>query len=338
VSKRKYKQGSLGPAFHEWLEYLEYVECIATTNKSPPSNKYMAMNDTLFHLDSDEDMVRMMREAMPVDAYLARCVRSSVKYKVDAETFAGLVHHYESELKYIRKTVPIHLPHEWCTLIVEWGDDTYLISLQETETNSGDAYPELGVEIGEKWICANLCLHRKGGVELMSDGQVHREQTLSYVPVELHLEKGKLWDQTNYVTALADGVKATEKGEACINIFRAFILIWLEQFHLQSTLRHKQVAGGRPPHSFKPRKPRKRHEHPQFEHTIIQLEVDAPDPSQTGRSIFQPRKRLHQVRGFWRQYRKSGKRVWVRPHWRGDEHLGVVRRDIELITHEESNG
>ena len=333
---RKPKQGHLGPAFHEWLEYLEYVESVAVLEKQPAKQKHMAMNDTLFHVESDEAFTRMMMDAMPVDAYLARVVRSSVKYKVDAETFAGLVHCYEPELKHIRNTVPMYLPHEWCTVIVEWGGDTYLISLQETETNTGDAYPELGVPEGEKWICANMCLHRQTGVELMQDGEIHPEARLSYVPVELHFERGKLWNDTNHVTAVATGVEATEKGKQAIDIFRAFIMIWLEQFQLQSVLRHKQVSGGRPPATFRPAKWRKKHEHPQFEHTVIQMEMDAPDPSQTGRSIFQPRKRLHQVRGFWRQYKKTGKRVWVKPHWRGDEHLGVVRRDVELVTHDES--
>lgn len=334
MSKRQQqKQGHLGPAFHEWLEYLEYVENVVTTEKMPAKQKHMAMNDTLWHVETDDDFRKMMMEAMPVDAYLARVVRSSVKYKLSDETMAGLVHHYSDELTYIRKTTPIQLPHEWSTVICEMGGDTYLISVQETETNTGDAYPELGVPMGEKWLCANLCLHRQTGVELMDDNKVHPEARLSYVPVELHMELGKLWDDTNTVTAVANGVQATPKGKRAIEIFTGMMMLWLEQFQLQSVLRNKQVSGGRPPASFIPRKPRKRHQHPQFEHTIIQLEMDAPDPSQTGRSIFQPRKRLHQVRGFWRTYKKTGKRVWVKPHWRGDEHLGVVRRDVELVTH-----
>jgi hypothetical protein len=333
--RQQQKQGHLGPAFHEWLEWLEYAEALVLDKKMTGKPKHMALNDTLFKVKDDADFTLMMNDALPVDAWLARCVRSSVKYKVDAETFAGLVHHYEDELRYIRKTTPINLPHEWCTLMVEWGDDTYLISLQETTTKTGERYPELDVDGDEPWICANLCLHRTRGVELMADGQVHSEQRLSYVPVELHFQKGKVWEDTGFVTATTPGVVVTKKGQDAINIFRAFILIWLEQFQLQSVLRHKTIAGGRPPMSYRPKRLRKRHQHPQFEHTIIQLEVDAPEPSQTGRSIFQPHKRLHQVRGFYRHYKKSGKKVWVKPHWRGDESLGVVRRDIELITHEE---
>lgn len=336
--KKVQKQGHLGPAFHSWLEWLEYVESIFLNKKTPGKTHHMAMNDTLFKLDSDEALGRIMSEAMPVDAWLARCVRSSVKYKVSAETFAGLVHHYEDELRYIRNDRPIHLPHEWCTLMVEWGEDTYLISLQETTTRTGERYEELDVDGDETWICANMCLYRESGVDLMKDGKRHPEQRLSYVPVEFHMQKGKLYQDTNLVTAVTTGVEVTEKGQQALDIFRAFILIWLEQFQLSAVLRSKQ-AGTKPlPHSYRPAKLRKRHQHPQFEHTVIQLEIDAPAPSQAGFHILQPHKRLHQVRGFWRHLKKSGKRVWVKPHWRGDERLGVVRRDVELITHEQHAG
>ena len=81
---------------------------------------------------------------------------------------------------------------------------------------------------------------------------------------------------------------------------------------------------------------RKKRDHPHFEHFIVEMEVDEPDPQQEGRSVFQPRKRLHQVRGFFRHY-KSGKVSWVRPHWRGDENLGVVKKDYELTLHEEQD-
>lgn len=335
----KQKQGYLGPAFHEWLEWLEYCECMYLTEKNPGKPKHIALNDTLFHCDNDKDFAKMMNDALPVDAWLARCVRSSVKYKVEAETFAGLVHHYEDELRYIRNTVPINLPHDWCSLVVEWpsesgsgNEDTYLICAQETTTKDGKDYPELEVAGDEPWICINMMLYRKQGVEV--DEQQRPEQRLSYVPVELHMQKGKVWEDTKFVTATTPGIETTEKGENAINIFRAFFMIWLEQFYLQSVLRHKAVAGGRPPQDFRPKKPRKRRQFPKFEHTVIELQMDAPDSQQIGRSVLQPKKRLHQVRGFYRHYRKTGKRVWVKPHWRGDETLGVVKRDFELTTRE----
>jgi len=41
-------------------------------------------------------------------------------------------------------------------------------------------------------------------------------------------------------------------------------------------------------------------------------------------------RRLHGVRGHWRYYRKTGKRVWVRPHKRGDAKRGVITKDYIL--------
>lgn len=340
------KAGYLGPAFHEWLEYLEYCECVMLTNKRPPKQKWMALNDSLFHCDTDEAFRKMMDEAGPVDAWLATCIRSSVKYKTTADTLGLMCHQYEPELEYIRNTREIHLPHEWCTLVVEgFGEDTYMICLQETTTQNGKSYPELGVEADETWISANIAFYRPSGVEVNDSdsftfgvprkpGTIRPEQRLSYCPVEIHMTKGETWNNTRTVHAMAGEVEVTDKGKRAIDICKGLILAWIESFHLASVLRHK-TAGVKPlPHSYKPKKPRKRRQFPRFEHIVVELPVDAPEPSQTGRSMFQPRKRLHQVRGFWRHY-KSGKQVWVRPHWRGDEHLGVVKKDFEVTLHEE---
>ena len=70
-----------------------------------------------------------------------------------------------------------------------------------------------------------------------------------------------------------------------------------------------------------------------YEHTIVQIDPLATRKVQqvTGHG---GKHRLHPVRGFWRQY-KSGKRVWVRPHWRGDKELGVITHDYEVKHGEE---
>lgn len=342
------KPGYLGPAFHEWLEYLEYVECVMVSDKRPPKQKWMALNDSMFHCDDDVDFNMMMSDAMPVDAWLAQCVRSSVKYKTTAETLGLMCHQYESELKYITNTRPIHLPHEWCTLVVEgMGEDTFMICLQETTANNHKAYPELDIEEDEVWISANICFYRPSGIEVMKDngaftvgeprtpGTKRPEQRLSYCPVEIHMQKGKLWSDTTTLNAQAQGVEVTEKGKEAIQMCSGLIIAWINSFHLASVLRHKTAGVAPLPHNYRPKKPRKRRQFPRFEHIIVELPVDDPESQQTGRSMFQPRKRLHQVRGFWRHYRKSGKQVWVKPHWRGDEHLGVVKKDFEVVLHDE---
>ena len=43
-------------------------------------------------------------------------------------------------------------------------------------------------------------------------------------------------------------------------------------------------------------------------------------------------RRQHSVRGHWRGYKKTGQRVWISPHLRGDPKLGVITKDY-VLTH-----
>lgn len=340
--QRSNKPGSLGPAFHTWLEWLEHIEYVMLgTGPIKGKPKYMAMNDTLFQHESDEAFNKMMADCMPVDAYNARVVRSSTKYKVDVHVLCEMVEKYRDELTYIRNTRPLNLPFEWCTLVITgYGDDDILVCLTETTPQYGaDGYPELNIDADEKFIDCNIAFYRATGVEMMN-GEVDKGQRLSYCPVELHFNKGLLESDSTFLHAVADGVTVTEKGKEVINLVRTMILIWLNSFHLSSMLRRKRP--GLPAElsdKCKRKRLRKKKDHPHFEHFIVEMEVDEPDPQQEGRTVWQPRKRMHQVRGFFRHY-KSGKVSWVKPHWRGDESLGVVKKDYELTLHEEeqSNG
>lgn len=338
--RRKHKPGYLGPAFHEYLEYLEATEHLLLTGKptSRDQHRNLTVNRTLFDTPTDEEQFhQLMRDMLTVDAALATAVRSSVKYKIDVGTLVEIGDRYADELVHIGHTCPIHLPHEACTIIIDgFGTDTMILVAQEETARERKPYPELDIGEDEQFICLNIGAFRQRGVEL-DDGTTTPNNQLSHFPVEIHSQHNRFEKDTKVIYAGAGQVDPTKKGMQTLDLLWRSFLIWHHQFHLQSILRHKQVGVGRVPRSYIPRRPRKKHEHPQFEHTVIALEVDAPDPQQTGHSIFQPRKRLHQVRGFWRHYRKSGKRVWVKPHWRGDEHLGVVRRDIELVTHQSEN-
>jgi hypothetical protein len=343
MRKKKPKQGYLGPAFHHWLEFLEYVEHQIIGIDSGKKRYFhrphhITMNNRLWKFPDDDTPKHdaMVRDMMYVHAALAPIVRSSVKYKMHSDTCIDIANRYgDSKLIHISHTVPIRLPHEFCTIVFEgFGTDDMIIMAQEQTPENHQTYPELGLEPDETFICLNIAGFRPTGIEL-EDGTISKAEQLSEFPVEIHLQHNRVQNDTTVIYAGAGGIEPKQEGNRVLDLMYKTFLIWHHQFHLQSLLRHKQVSGGRPPLSYKPKRLRKRHDHPQFEHTIIQLEVDAPDPSQTGRSIFQPKKRLHQVRGFWRHYRKSGKRVWVKPHWRGDEHLGVIKRDIELVTHPE---
>ena len=334
--QRTNKPGSLGPAFHAWLEWLEHVEHVMLgTGPIKGKPKYMAMNDKLFKAGTDEEFYKMMSDCMPVDAYNARIVRSSTKYKVDIGTLMEMTLKYKAELQYIRDRRPLNLPFEWCTLVITgFGPDDIMVCMQETDPKDDNPYPELNVEAGERFIDCNIAFYRATGVEMMG-GKVNAGQRLSHCPVELHFNKGIVEPDTVFLNAIAEGVQITERGAQVVEMVRNCVLIWIHSFHLSSMLRLRfPGALASPGKAFKRKRLRKKLEHPHFEHFIVELEVDEPDPQQTGITMYQPRKRLHQVRGFFRHY-KTGKVSWVRAHWRGDEALGVVKKDYELTLHEE---
>ncbi len=337
--QRGNKPGSLGPAFHTWLEWLETVEA-GLLGKGPSirktKTKYVSMNNSLFRTPTDDEFQKLMWQLMPVDAYNARIVRSSTKYKVDIATLMHMTSKYEAELEYIRESRPLNLPFEWCTLVITgYGKDDILVCIQETVPRDNKDYPDLGVDVGEKFIDCDIAFYRAVGLEMM-DGKVDKGVRLSYCPVEMHFNKGELEADTIFLNAVADGVHVTEMGKKVIELVRACVLTWIHSFHLSSMLRQRfPGAPATPGKAFRRKRLRKKTDHPQFEHFIVEVEIDEPDPEQTGVTMYQPRKRLHQVRGFYRHY-KSGKVSWVNPHWRGDENLGVVKKDYELTLHEDA--
>ncbi len=334
--QRAHKPGSLGPAFHTWLEYLEYVEQIFLGKPVRRKMIYTALNDKLFTTETDEKFQKMMEDVMPVDAYNARIVRSSTKYKVGIGTLMEMTVRYKDELEYIRNTRPLNLPFEWCTLVVTgFGPDDVIVCLQETDAKDGKDYPELNIGAGDKFIDCTFAFYRATGIEIAPDGKVDPTQRLSHCPVELHFNKGIVEPETVFLNAIAEGVTITERGAQVVEMVRNSILIWIHSFHLSSMLRRKQIGmPATPGKLFKRKRLRKKRDHPHFEHFVVELEVDEPDPMQSGVTMYQPRKRMHQVRGFFRHY-QSGKVSWVKAHWRGDEALGVVKKDYEVVLHKE---
>ncbi len=347
MRRKPAKPGHLPRAFYEWLQHLEGVERFVI-GKGPPHRVEYSMNNTLFaepplkRNDKYIDRTTAV-EMMGVDAYLAKIVRSSVKFSMSMETITGIRDTYEKEMDYILETTELHLPYEWCTLVLTGlGKDDCVISLMETEPTDTDprgahelkSYPELGVEEGEKFISVSMCFWRREGLEMEEDGRVHQEQKLSHVPVEIHFNKGKLVSETTFLNALATEVEITDKGKQIIELIRVVIVNWIATFRLSSVLRRKSV--GIPPKiaAIRPRHKRKKFDRPMFEHFVIELEVDEPESQQMGYHVDQPKKRLHQVRGFQRQL-QTGKVVWVKSHWRGDAQLGVVRKDFEVIQHDD---
>jgi hypothetical protein len=334
----KGQKGKLGPAFHNYLEYLENAEAALTDETSIRKQSQVpmiAINQAMFTC-SEQDMKKIVDDLLPVDAYLAGVVRSSVKYKVNVETLVKLSEKYSHELATIGNTIPMRLPHEWCTIIIEgFGDDDMIVVAQEQTLDGKDSYPELGIEDNETpFICLNSVTYRPHGC-LDMDDQRRQQQRLSHIPVEIHCEQDKLQRDAKCLYAGATGIDMTQEGQRIMDLIWKSFTIWHHQFQLQSILRQKSPGLAPRRDILRRHKRRKKIEHPMFEHTVIRMEIDSPEPGQNGVSFLQSKKRMHAVRGFWRTYRKTGLRVWVKPHWRGDEKLGVVRRDIELVTHEE---
>lgn len=309
------KAGYLGIAFHEWLEWLEQVECAVYKGRTMTNRYKPSLARNLFDIPDPDSM---LLELMPLEATIARCVRSSVKYRMTLETSVELMVNYQDEVDWISDNVPVHLPHQYNTFIFEALEGlTIMASVIETKTRDGSDYEELGVTADESWICISPV--------------AFAENRLILLPVEIHMTLGRVWSDSVVLKTAPQGVTPKEAGSNLIDSFMKQVYVWIHSFSLAGVLR-KHSVGVKPERfdSKQPRKPRRKSQHPKFEHVVIELPMNHVDESCGGKHVFQPKKRLHQVRGFYRHY-KSGKVVWVKPHWRGDKKLGVIRKDYEMI-------
>lgn len=335
------KPGYLPRAFYEWLMHLEKVEQLITTQKYMPKPPHYTFANKLFQQTGDSN--ETIREMAVVDAWLATIVRSSVKFSIDVMTIYEMQQQYEKEVEYLLNTRELHLPYEWCTLVITGlGGDDVVVSLMETTAEDKDPrepiqlikYPELGLEEGEKFISASMCFYRPKGLE-MEDAKVHASERLSHCPVEIHFNKGRLLEDTTFLNAVAANVEVLERGKDTIELVRICVINWLVSFGLAGMLRRKQHGiAHKVGQRTKPLHKRKKWERPMFEHFVCELEIDLPEPQQSGMHVEQPKKRLHQVRSFQRHLH-SGKVIWVKSHWRGDRKLGVVKKDFEMVMHKE---
>lgn len=330
------KKGRLGPAFHNYLEYLESVEAIVS---APPEQQIkmklplVASDVKYFDHDPRVPMDKILSEQYLVDAYLAGVVRSSGKYIIDFETLHTIREKYMDEIEFLSKNCPLRLPFEWTTLIVRHPTEDFIIIAQEQEAPEG-GYPEMELDEGEQFVCLNMAGYVKNGIK--NENDVRQKEKLSHFPLELHLPFNKPSDQTHAIPAPIDGMVVLPDGRQICEALMSMFCTFLYTFELTSVLRAKSTGvAPTPGKHIRRHKKRKKANHPLFEHSVVKLEIDAPEPGQSGLSMLQSKKRLHAVRGFWRRYKKTGKTVWVKAHWRGDEKLGVIRRDVELVTHEE---
>lgn len=339
MKRTKRKPGYLGPAFYEWLTFLEIAESAVYGSKLKLTKKPLAIgiNEEAFGItDSDAAEVEMIM----VSAGLARSVRSSVKYRMSIQTIKQIHEEFPDEIEYIKNTRPLRLPHEACTIVFDAPDlagDSYVVCVQEEYPR--DDYPELECAHDEPFICANIVGYRPSGLAAIGPHSPHVQGSLrlSHFPVEIHMQNGVLVKDNRTLWAAADGVATDHPiAEYNLKIIYGMIMTWWTSLQLASVLRSKTAGVPPSPADFVPRKNRKKRQFPRFEHFVVELPVDEFPADAQGRTCIQPKKRLHQVRGFWRHY-KSGKTVWVKPHWRGDEKLGVVKNDYELTLNRNSS-
>ena len=331
------KKGRLGPAFHDYLEYLESIEAVlhATPEQAVKMKLPQIASDVKnFDHDGRVPMDKILAEQYLVDAYLAGVVRSSGKFVIDFETLHDIREKYMDEIEFLSRNCPVRLPFEWTTLIIRHPVEDFVIVAQEQEAPEG-GYPEMSLDEGDKFVCLNMVGYVKQGTK--DENNVRRkDQKLSHFPLELHLPYNLPSDQTHAIPAPIDGMIVMPQGRQLCEALMSMFVTFIYTFELTSVLRLKSTGVAPTPGKHVRRfKKRKKANHPMFEHSVVKLEIDAPEPGQSGMSMLQSKKRLHAVRGFWRTYSKTGKRVWVKAHWRGDEKLGVIRRDVELVTHEE---
>lgn len=310
-------KGSLGKPFYEWLAFCEELERFAHGAKI--QRPHIRVCEDFFGVKAGDER-ELYGSILKVSAELAQPLRSAVKYKATTGTLLGLTKNYEDELEYLMYNQPLRLPHDPCVLMVDEDDGSTFGFCLARESATND-YPELGLRRGEEFICANIAYRAEN-----SDGSI----TTNMIPVEIHWVEGETLENTKQVYATPTELIVHDAGQKAMEYATQMMNVWLLSFGLAHMKRQRQPGIPAQHLMSKPKKLKKRRHFPLFEHFVMTLDI-APDGScHTGRSVFQPRKRLHQVRGFYRHY-KSGKVAWVKPHWRGDESLGVVRTDFEMV-------
>lgn len=82
---------------------------------------------------------------------------------------------------------------------------------------------------------------------------------------------------------------------------------------------------------IKHKRTKKRNKYVMYEHTTLTIEP-LKQIQQKGPTRLGGKHRAHAVRSFYRTMKKTGKRVLVREHWRGNKDLGVVTHDYDIKT------
>lgn len=335
MAKHK-RSGSMGPVFAKMLAAYEECEqalvgCESIINgltdpdASVPvrinTNKLgsgiSALMDGMHGSMSSADYITPLIHRWANDA---RQLRSAFKFKMSHQDMHELADFENPDLV-------MRLPFEECVLVVTsvvedaiastclFAEERYY--LPEENEIMPDWYDDNGIAHGDKFICITASfVTADGGFMLL--------------PAEYHATMNRPFDGPDagtWCTAVPSGTPNSTL--ETMEKFGSFMFVmlggWIASMN-NPNHETEQTQGLKP--GVKHRAP-KHKERRFYEHKMVII-----DPLKThaigGVTGHGVKHRLHPVRGFWRRYKKSGKTVWVKPHWRGDKELGVITHDYEV--------
>ena len=335
MAKHK-RSGSMGPVFAKMLAAYEECEqalvgCESIINgltdpdESVPvrintnklGNGIAALMDGMHGSMSSADYITPLIHRWANDA---RQLRSAFKFKMSHQDMHELADFENPDLV-------MRLPFEECVLVVTsvvegeiattclFAEERFY--LPEENEIMPDWYDDNGIAHGDKFICVTASF-------LTADG------SFMLLPAEYHATMNRPLDGPDAGTWCTAVPKGTP--DSTLNTmekFGSFMFVmlggWIASIN-NPNHETEQTQGLKP--GVKHRAPRNK-ERRFYEHKMVII-----DPLKkhaiggvTGHGV---KHRLHPVRGFWRRYKKSGKTVWVKPHWRGDKELGVITHDYEV--------
>ncbi len=335
VSKHK-RSGSMGPVFAKMLAAYEECEsalvgCEAIINglTDPEASVPVRINvdklgqgvgalmDGMHGSMSTADYITPLIHRWANDA---RQLRSAFKFKMSHQDMHELADFENPDLV-------MRLPFEECVLVVTGVAEDAITAiclfaeerhyLPETGEIMPDWYDDNNIAHGDKFICVTASF-------VSGDG------SFMLLPAEYHATMNRPLDGPRagtWCTAVPKGTPdATLDNMEKIGAFM-FVMLggWIASIN-NPNHEVEQTQGLKP--GVKHRAPRHK-ERRFYEHKMVII-----DPLKAhvigGTTGHGAKHRLHPVRGFWRRYKKSGKTVWVSPHWRGDKELGVITHDYEV--------
>lgn len=332
----------MGPLFAKMLHAYEYCERMLIESKRTEvahMDGAVMGNAVLAVIDEHSKMNGGQISPEWMDNYIhplvhrwgndARQLRSAFKFKTTMPTLETLANdaltHGEEML--------FNLPFEECVLVVDDikssdfgtspGAQAACLFIEERyytpdpESDPGPWYADNGVHPGDKFAC-------------ITPAYLLDNNLFTLLPVEYHATIGRAFDGPdagNWCSAFPEGTPpdAMDLLEAMGHMTVVLVGGWL------AALQHpgvavEQTAGLKP--GVKHRAP-KHKERRFYEHKMVTIDPLSERIYGDGTG-YGGKHRLHPVRGFWRRYKKTGKRVWIRPHWRGDKELGVITHDYEV--------